>query len=175
MALQILLAVSVFTALIVLLSAIILTARSRLVETGTVTLVVNDERELLVGAGAKLLEVLANAGLHLPAGCGGKGTCGQCRVKVTEGGGPLLPTEESLIGPHEAAQRVRLACQVAVREDLRVWIPEEVFGVREWECSVRSTRGLSTFIKEVVLELPPGEEVPFRAGGYIQVMCPPFR
>jgi Na+-transporting NADH:ubiquinone oxidoreductase subunit F len=175
MALQILLAVAVFTALIVLLSAIILTARSRLVETGTVTLVVNDERELLVGAGAKLLEVLANAGLHLPAGCGGKGTCGQCRVKVTEGGGPLLPTEESLIGPHEAAQRVRLACQVAVREDLRVWIPEEVFGVRQWECSVRSTRGLSTFIKEVVLELPPGEEVPFRAGGYIQVMCPPFR
>jgi Na+-transporting NADH:ubiquinone oxidoreductase subunit F len=175
MALQIVLAVGVFTGVVVLLSAIILAARSRLVETGSVALVVNDDRELVVAAGSKLLEALANAGLHLPAGCGGKGTCGQCRVKVTEGGGPLLPTEESLIGPLEAAQHVRLSCQVAVRDDLRIWIPEEVFGVQEWECTVRSTQGVSTFIKEIVLELPEGEEVPFRAGGYIQVMCPPFR
>jgi len=175
MALQIFLAVAVFTGVIVFLSAVILTARSRLVETGSVALVVNDDRELVVAAGSKLLEALANAGLHLPSGCGGKGTCGQCRVRVTEGGGPLLPTEESLIGPNEAAQNVRLSCQVAVREDLRVWIPEEVFGVRQWECTVRSTRGVSTFIKEIVLDLPKGEEVPFRAGGYIQIMCPPFR
>jgi Na+-transporting NADH:ubiquinone oxidoreductase subunit F len=96
-------------------------------------------------------------------------------VKVTEGGGPLLPTEESLIGPNEASRHVRLACQVAVREDLRVQIPEEVFGVRRWECTVGSTKGVSTFIKEIVLELPPGEEVPFRAGGYIQVECPRYR
>ena len=175
MVLQIVLAVTVFTGVVVFLSAIILAARSRLVETGSVALVVNDDRELVVAAGSKLLETLANAGLHLPAGCGGKGTCGQCRVKVTEGGGPLLPTEESLIGPNEASQHVRLSCQVTVREDLRVWIPEEVFGVRQWECTVRSTRGVSTFIKEIVLDLPEGEEIPFRAGGYIQVMCPPFR
>jgi Na+-transporting NADH:ubiquinone oxidoreductase subunit F len=175
MAQQIILAVAVFTGVIVALSAIILAARSRLVETGSVTLVVNDDRDFTVAAGSKLLAALADAGLHLPAGCGGKGTCGQCRVKVTEGGGPLLPTEESLVSPNEAAQHVRLACQVAVREDLRVWIPEEVFGVRQWECTVRSTKGVSTFIKEIVLELPKGEEVPFRAGGYIQVMCPPFR
>ncbi|UCH30870.1 MAG: 2Fe-2S iron-sulfur cluster binding domain-containing protein, partial [Myxococcales bacterium] len=129
----------------------------------------------MVPAGAKLLEALANVGLYLPSGCGGKGTCGQCRVKVLEGGGPLLPTEESLVGPNEAAQHVRLSCQVTVRDDVRVQIPEEVFGVRQWECTVRSTRGVSTFIKEIVLELPPGEEVPFRAGGYIQVQCPAFR
>ena len=175
MAQQIALAVGVFTGVIVLLSAIILAARSRLVETGSVRLLINDERDLEVAAGSKLLEALANVGLHLPAGCGGKGTCGQCRVKVLEGGGPLLPTEESLLSPNEAARHVRLACQVAVREDLRIQIPEEVFGVRQWDCTVRSTHGVSTFIKEIVLELPEGEEVPFRAGGYIQVHCPVFR
>jgi Na+-transporting NADH:ubiquinone oxidoreductase subunit F len=172
---QILLAVVVFTGIIVSLSAIILAARSKLVQTGEVTLVVNAERDFEISAGSKLLEALAGVGLHLPAGCGGKGTCGQCRVKVIEGGGPLLPTEESLIGPNEASRRVRLACQVAVRDDLRVQIPEEVFGVRRWECTVGSTKGVSTFIKEIVLELPPGEDVPFRAGGYIQVECPPYR
>ena len=175
MAFQILVAVAVFTGVIMTLSVVILAARSKLVETGSVTMVVNDDREFEVLAGPKLLEALANVGLYLPAGCGGKGTCGQCRVKVLEGGGPLLPTEESLVSPNEAAQRVRLACQVAVREDLRVRIPEEVFGVRQWECTVSKTRGVSTFIKEIVLELPPGEDVPFRAGGYIQVQCPPFR
>jgi len=175
MAQQIVLAVLVFTGLIVLLSAVILVARSRLVETGTVQLIVNDDRELEVRAGSKLLEALANVGLHLPAGCGGKGTCGQCRVKVLEGGGPLLPTEESLISPNEAAKHVRLACQVAVRDDIRIQIPEEVFGVRQWDCTVRSSHGVSTFIKEIVLQLPEGEEIPFRAGGYIQVHCPAFR
>ena len=174
MALQIVLAVTVFTGIVVSLSALILVARSRLVETGAVELVVNDDREFKVAAGSKLLVALANAGLYLPAGCGGKGTCGQCRVKVLEGGGPLLPTEESMVSRNEAAQHVRLACQVSVREDIRVQIPEEVFGVRKWECQVRSTRGLSTFIKEICLELPAGEEVPFRAGGYVQVECPPF-
>ena len=175
MAFQILIAVAVFTGVIMTLSAVIPAARAKLVEAGSVTLLVNDDKEFIVPAGAKLLEVLANVGLYLPSGCGGKGTCGQCRVKVLEGGGPLLPTEESLVGPNEAAQHVRLSCQVAVRDDVRVQIPEEVFGVRQWECTVRSTRGVSTFIKEIVLELPPGEEVPFRAGGYIQVQCPAFR
>ena len=107
---QIILAVAVFTGIIVVLSGVILAARSKLVETGSVTLLVNDDRQISVAAGSKLLEALANAGLYLPAGCGGKGTCGQCRVKVTEGGGPLLPTEESLVSPYEAAQKVRLSC-----------------------------------------------------------------
>ena len=174
MAFQIVLAVSVFTGIVVSLSAVILLARSRLVETGTVQMIVNDDRDFQVPAGAKLLTALSNVGLYLPSGCGGKGTCGQCRVTVPHGGGPLLPTEESLIGRHEAAQHVRLSCQVTVREDVRVRIPDELFGVRKWECTLRSNHNLSTFIKEVALELPPGEEVPFRAGGYIQVDCPRY-
>jgi Na+-transporting NADH:ubiquinone oxidoreductase subunit F len=174
-ALQIVLAVAVFTGIVVSLSALILAARSKLVETGSVHMLVNGDKDFEVSAGAKLLVALAKAGLYLPAGCGGKGTCGQCRVKVLHGGGPLLPTEESMVSRNEASQHVRLACQVSVREDIRVEIPEEVFGVRKWECEVRSTHGLSTFIKEICLELPAGEEVPFRAGGYIQVECPPYQ
>ena len=169
MALQIGLAVAVFTGVILFLSVVILLARSRLVETGIVQMVVNDDREFEVRAGAKLLEALSSVGLYLPSGCGGKGTCGQCRVSVLEGGGPLLPTETSIIARHEAAEHVRLGCQVTVREDIRVRIPDEVFGVRKWECRVRSTRGLSTFIKEITLELQEDEELPFRAGGYVQV------
>jgi Na+-transporting NADH:ubiquinone oxidoreductase subunit F len=172
---QIVLAVAVFTGIVVSLSAVILLARTRLVETGVVQMIVNDDRDFQVPAGTKLLTALSNVGLYLPSGCGGKGTCGQCRVTVLHGGGPLLPTEASLIGRHEAAQHVRLGCQVTVREDVRVRIPDEVFGVRKWECTVRSTRSLSTFIKEIGLELPPGEEIPFRAGGYVQVECPRYQ
>ncbi len=175
MALQIVLAVSVFTGIVVSLSALILAARSKLVETGSVHMLVNGDKDFEVAAGAKLLVALAKTGLYLPAGCGGKGTCGQCRVKVLYGGGPLLPTEESMVSRNEASQHVRLACQVSVREDIRVEIPEEVFGVRKWECEVRSIHGLSTFIKEICLELPAGEDVPFRAGGYIQIECPPYQ
>ncbi|MBT8453874.1 MAG: NADH:ubiquinone reductase (Na(+)-transporting) subunit F [Deltaproteobacteria bacterium] len=175
MSLQIILAVSVFTGIVVSLSALILAARSKLVETGSVQMLVNGDKDFEVSAGAKLLVALAQTGLYLPAGCGGKGTCGQCRVKVLHGGGALLPTEESMVSRNEASQHVRLACQVSVREDIQVEIPEEVFGVRKWECAVRSTHGLSTFIKEICLELPVGEEVPFRAGGYIQVECPPYQ
>jgi Na+-transporting NADH:ubiquinone oxidoreductase subunit F len=174
-ALQIVLAVAVFTGLVVSLSALILAARSKLVETGSVHMLVNGDKDFEVSAGAKLLVALSRTGLYLPAGCGGKGTCGQCRVKVLHGGGALLPTEESMVSRNEASQHVRLACQVSVREDIEVEIPEEVFGVRKWECEVRSTYGLSTFIKEICLELPAGEEVPFRAGGYIQVECPPYQ
>ena len=171
---QIVMAVAVFTGIVVLLSAVILLARSKLVETGAVEMIVNDDRDFQVPAGAKLLTALSSVGLYLPGGCGGKGTCGQCRVKVLAGGGPMLPTESALIGRKEAADHVRLGCQVTVREDVRVRIPDEVFGVRKWECKLRSNRNLSTFIKEIDLELPPGEEVPFRAGGYIQVECPPY-
>ena len=175
MVFEIALAVAVFTGIVVSLSGVILIARAGLVETGTVQMIVNDDRNFEVPAGVKLLTALSNVGLFLPSGCGGKGTCGQCRVTVLEGGGPLLPTEASLIGGLEGSQHVRLGCQVAVREDLRVRIPDEVFGVRKWECTVRSSRSLSTFIKEISLALPVGEEVPFRAGGYIQVECPRYQ
>jgi len=171
---QIVLAVAVFTGIIVLLSALILIARSRLVESGVVQMLVNEDRDFQVPVGVKLLGALSGVGLYLPGGCGGKGTCGQCRVRVLKGGGDMLPIEAALIGRREAGDHVRLGCQVTVRENICVRIPEEVFGVRQWECTVRSTRGLSTFIKEIVLEVPRGEHVPFRAGGYIQVACPPF-
>ncbi len=172
---QVFLAVAVFTGIIVLLSGVILLARSKLVETGVVEMIVNDDRDFQVLTGAKLLTALSSVGLYLPGGCGGKGTCGQCRVKVLKGGGPMLPIESALIGRKEAADHVRLGCQVTVREDVRVRIPDEVFGVRKWECTLRSNRCLSTFIKEIDLELPAGEEVPFRAGGYIQVECPRYK
>jgi Na+-transporting NADH:ubiquinone oxidoreductase subunit F len=171
---EIILAVSVFTGVVVSLSALILVARSKLAAGGTVALLVNDDRDYEIQAGGKLLGALTDVGIHLPAACGGKGTCGQCRVQVIEGGGPLLPTETGHISRREANEHVRLGCQVAVREDLRVRVPEELFGVRHWECTVKSTRNVSTFIKEIILELPEGEEVPFRAGGYVQVECPPF-
>ncbi|HSN81884.1 MAG TPA: NADH:ubiquinone reductase (Na(+)-transporting) subunit F [Polyangiales bacterium] len=172
---EILLAVGVFTVIVMSLSALILIARTRLVESGPVHLLVNDDRDFEVPSGSKLLHALAGVGLFLPSGCGGKGTCGQCRVTVLEGGGPLLPTEESLIGPHEAAQHVRLACQVTLRENTRIRVPDQLFGVRKLRCNVRSSRSLSAFIKEIVLELPPGEQIEFRAGGYIQVECPRYR
>ena len=172
--LEIFLAVGVFTVIVVSLSALILLARSRLVETGPVRLLINDDREFEVAAGAKLLNALSSIGLFLPSGCGGKGTCGQCRITVLEGGGPMLPTEESSIGPHEVARHVRLACQLTLREDTRVRVPDQLFGVHKLQCNVRSTRSLSTFIKEIVLELPPGEAMAFRAGGYVQVECPRY-
>ncbi|MGB5809875.1 MAG: NADH:ubiquinone reductase (Na(+)-transporting) subunit F [Polyangiales bacterium] len=172
---EIILAVALFTGIVVTLSALILLARARLIQEGFVELVVNDDRRYTVPAGGKLLGALADIGLHLPAACGGKGTCGQCRVRVLDGGGPLLPTETGLISRREASDHVRLGCQVAVREDLSIRVPDELFGVRLWECTVRSTRGVSTYIKEIVLELPPDGEFSFKAGGYIQVECPPYQ
>jgi Na+-transporting NADH:ubiquinone oxidoreductase subunit F len=123
--------------------------------------------------GGRLLGSLAAAGIFVPSACGGGGTCGQCRVKVLQGGGSLLPTEASLISKREAAEGERLACQVPVSQDMKIKVPEEVFGVRKWECRVRSNDNVATFIKELVLELPEGETLDFRAGGYIQIECPP--
>ena len=167
--------VTFFTGIVLMLSMIILLARSRLVPVGNVEIIVNDDRRLRVPVGGKLINALAGVGLHMPGGCGGKGTCGQCRLQVLDGGGPLLPTEVGLISRREADAHVRLACQVSVRGDLRIRIPDEVFGVRQWECVVRSNRNVATYIKELVLVLPQDEQIPFRAGGYIQVMCPPYR
>jgi Na+-transporting NADH:ubiquinone oxidoreductase subunit F len=171
--LEIGLGVSLFTVIVLALVGLILFARSRLVPSGNVEVTVNQERAVSTPVGLKLLNVLGNAQLFVPSACGGGGTCGQCRVRVLEGGGALLPTEATHISKREAGQGARLACQVVVKEPMSIEVPREVFGVRKWECAVRSNRSVSTFIKELVLELPADERLHFRAGGYIQIECPP--
>ncbi|MBK5968951.1 MULTISPECIES: NADH:ubiquinone reductase (Na(+)-transporting) subunit F [Thiorhodovibrio] len=173
--LDVTLGIVVFTAVVLLLVAVILTARSRLVPSGDVAIHINGEHRVQTRPGNKLLGSLAEAGLFVSSACGGGGTCGQCRVRVLEGGGELLPTESSLISKREASEGYRLSCQLGVKQDLHIELPREVFGVKKWNCRVRSNRSVSTFIKELVLELPAGEQMDFRAGGYIQIECPPYR
>lgn len=170
--LEISLGVAFFSAIVVSLVLIILFARSKLVSSGNVTITINGEKEVVAPVGGKLLATLANANLFVPSACGGGGTCAQCRVKIHDGGGALLPTEESHITKREASLGDRLSCQVAVKQDMVIDVPEEVFGVKKWECTVESNDNVATFIKNVVLRLPEGEEVNFRAGGYIQIECP---
>ena len=165
--------VLIFTGILLVLALMILWVRARLVPQGNVKIRVNEELGLSVPVGGRLLATLADAGIFVPSACGGGGTCGQCRVKVVEGGGSLLPTEASLITKREAADGERLACQVAVTQDLEIRVPEDVFGVQKWECAVRSNGNVATFIKELVLELPAGETLDFKAGGYIQIECLP--
>ena len=171
--LEIGLGVTFFTGIVLALVTIILFAKSKLVAEGNVTILINNEKEVEVPVGGKLMQSLAENGLFVPSACGGGGSCTQCRVKVHEGGGSILPTELSHISKREAREGERLSCQVAVKQDMKITVPEEVFGVRKWDCTVRSNHNVATFIKELVLELPEGEEVPFRAGGYIQIECPP--
>ena len=170
---EILLGVTLFTFIVLMLVALILFARSKLVASGNVSILVNDEKELKAPVGAKLLGALADSKLFVSSACGGGGTCGQCKVKVLEGGGAILPTEESHITKREAREGDRLSCQVTVKQDMKIEVPEDVFGVKQWDCEVVSNDNVATFIKELVLKIPEGEEVPFRAGGYIQIECPP--
>ncbi len=167
------LGVALFTAIILLLVFVILGARSKLVSSGTVKIIVNDDRELQLPVGVKLMQGLADADLFVPSACGGGGTCGQCKVRVLSGGGAILPTETSFINKRETAEHYRLSCQVAVKQDMEVQVPDEVFGVRRIDCTVVSNGNVASFIKELVLALPDGEELEFRAGGYIQIECPP--
>ncbi len=166
------LGVFLFTLIILSLVTIILFARSKLVSTGDVKITINGEKTISVPAGGKLLQTLAAEKLFVPSACGGGGTCAQCRVQVVSGGGSILPTELSHITKREAACGDRLSCQVSIKQDMEVVVPEEVFGVKKWECTVRSNDNVATFIKELVLELPEGEDVNFRAGGYIQIEAP---
>ncbi len=170
--LEINLAVAVFTAVMLALVGIILLARARLVPTGNVDIGINEERTVSTRVGGKLLTALADAKIFIPSACGGGGSCGQCRVKVFEGGGEILPTETSSITKREAAEGERLSCQVVVKQDMKIEVPREVFGVKKWQCKVRSNHNVATFIKELILELPEGEDLQFRAGGYIQIECP---
>ncbi len=171
--LEITLGVALFTSIIIGLVFLILGAKSKLVASGNVDILINDEKTVQTPVGSKLLAALADAKLFVSSACGGGGTCGQCRVKVFKGGGAILPTETSLITKREAAEGERLACQVAVKQDMKIQVPEEVFGVKKWDCTVRSNYNVATFIKELILDLPSGESVNFRAGGFIQIECPP--
>lgn len=171
----VLLGMLMFTLVVLTLVIALMVAKAKLVAAGNVRILVNDDpdKALTVPVGSSLLGTLAGQKIFIPSACGGKGSCGVCKVKVHEGGGALLPTEEGHINRGEAREGVRLSCQVKVKQDLKIELPAEVFDVRKWQCKVRSNHNVATFIKELVLELPEGESVPFRAGGYIQIECPP--
>ncbi len=171
---EIILGVGCFTGIVLILVSLILIARLKLVARGNVTIMVNNKKSIETPIGGKLLGALGNAGLFVSSACGGAGTCGVCRVKVFEGGGAVLPTETSHITKREAREGYRLSCQVAVKQNMKIEIPQEVFGVKKWECTVQSNQNVATFIKELILELPPDAQVDFRAGGYIQIQCPPY-
>ncbi|MBL8314944.1 MAG: NADH:ubiquinone reductase (Na(+)-transporting) subunit F [Rubrivivax sp.] len=166
--------VAMFTVVVLALVALLLGARRKLVQSGSVTITINDDPSLAlkVPAGNTLLGTLGDNKIFIPSACGGKGACGVCEVIVKEGGGTLLPTETGFINRGEAKRGCRLACQVKVKRDMAIEIPAEVFNVRKWKCKVISNRNVATFIKELRLALPEGEEVPFRAGGYMQLECP---
>ncbi|WP_028112125.1 NADH:ubiquinone reductase (Na(+)-transporting) subunit F [Ferrimonas kyonanensis] len=171
---EIVLGVTMFTAIVTVLVLVIMFAKSKLVSSGNISIKINDDEDktITTGAGDKLLGALAGNGIFVSSACGGGGSCGQCRVKVHEGGGEILPTELDHISKREAREGCRLACQVAVKNDMDIELPEEVFGIKKWECEVISNDNKATFIKELKLKIPHGESVPFRAGGYIQIEAP---
>ena len=176
MAFEIVFGVVMFTVVVLALVMVILAARSKLVASGNVQIDINGDADkaIEVPAGGKLLNALAAKGIFLSSACGGGGTCAQCKCKVTEGGGDILPTEEGHFTKGEIREGYRLSCQVAVKQDMKIEVPEEFFGVKKWECEVISNNNVATFIKELVLKLPEGEEVDFRAGGYVQLEAPPY-
>ena len=166
--------VIMFVAIVVILVALILVARKFLVQSGDITMGVNGDPKLAMKcpAGGKLLNNLSEKGIFVSSACGGRGACGQCKVKVTKGGGNVLPIEYSHFSKKEIKEGWRLACQVTVKNDCEIELPASVFGVKKWECEVISNHNVATFIKELRLRIPEGEEVPFRAGGYIQIEAP---
>ena len=176
MQIDLILGVVSFTGVVLLLVLVIIFARSRLVSTGSVNIEINDDpaNTITVPAGSKLLQTLAENKIFLSSACGGGGTCSQCKCLVMDGGGSILPTEESHFTSKEQNEGWRLSCQVAVKNDLKIQIPDEVFGVKEWECEVISNDNVATFIKELILKLPEGEEVNFKAGGYVQLEAPAY-
>ncbi|MDF1766052.1 MAG: NADH:ubiquinone reductase (Na(+)-transporting) subunit F [Gammaproteobacteria bacterium] len=167
--------VALFTVMVMLLVSLILLARARLVSSGDVQIEINGDpdKTLTVPAGGKLLNTLADAGIYLSSACGGGGTCAQCKCQITDGGGSMLPTEEGHFTRGQRRDNWRLSCQVAVKQDMKIEVAPEFFGVKQWECTVLSNDNVATFIKELVLEIPAGESVDFRAGGYVQLEVPP--
>ncbi len=174
MELEIILGVVMFTVIVLALVAVILGARAKLVNSGNVKILINGERTIETEAGGKLLQTLAANNIFLSSACGGGGTCAQCKCRVESGGGEMLPTEASHFTKGEAREGWRLSCQAPVKQDMVVEVPEEVFGVKKWETTVVSNPNVATFIKELTLQLPEGENVDFRAGGYVQLECPAY-
>lgn len=177
MQIDLILGVVAFSGIVIALVLVILGARSQLVSTGLVSIEINGDKDnpIKVQSGSKLLQTLADNKIFLSSACGGGGTCSQCKCQILEGGGSILPTEESHFNSREKNEGWRLSCQVAVKNDLKISVPDEVFGVKEWECEVISNDNVATFIKELVLKLPEGEEVNFRAGGYVQLEAPAYK
>ena len=167
-------AVILFTAVIMLLSVMLIVARKRLVPQGAVKIVVNGDEDnpLIVQPGISLLSALSEKSIFLPSACGGGGTCAMCECHIDSGGGDVLPTEMNHLTRKEAAENKRLACQVKVRQDMQIRIPEEIFGIKKFECEVVSNYNVASFIKEFVVRLPEGQEMDFQSGGYIQIDVP---
>ena len=170
----IIISVVVFLSITLLLVFVLLWAKAKLVPSGNVKLIVNDEMDADVPIGGTLLNTLQGQNIFLSSACGGSGSCGQCRCRVVEGGGEILPTETGFFSRKEQKEHWRLACQTKVKEDMKVLVPEEVFGVKEWECEVISNRNVSTFIKEFVVKLPEGEVMNFKSGSYAQIKIPKY-
>ena len=170
---EIFLSVSMFTVVVIGLVGVILGAKKYLLPEGDVTININDQKDIVVPKGGKLMNALAEEGIFVSSACGGGGTCAQCTVKIFEGGGEILATEKGHINKKEEREGCRLSCQVAIKNDMKIEVPHEAFETKKWECTVRSNDNVATFIKELVLELPEGEDVGFKAGGYIQIECPP--
>jgi Na+-transporting NADH:ubiquinone oxidoreductase subunit F len=172
--LDIYLGVGMFIAIVLALVFIIMFAKSKLVPEGEVTISINGDASKTITAqpGDKLLGALANSGIFVSSACGGGGSCGQCRVNIKSGGGEILPTELDHVSKREAKEGCRLSCQVAVKQDMDIVLPEDVFGIKKWDCAVISNDNKATFIKELKLQVPDGDSVPFRAGGYIQIEAP---
>ena len=168
----ILLSVTVFLIAILIPVTVLVIVRKKLTPQGKVTIDINDEKHLEVEPGKSLLNTLADEQIFLPSACGGKGNCGMCRCQVLEGGGAILPTEKGYFSRKEQMEHWRLGCQVKVREDLKIRVNPQIFGIKKWECEVLSNRNIATFIKELVVKLPEGERLNFQSGGYIQIDVP---
>ena len=170
--LVVLISIAVFLSIIMLLVSVLLYARKKLMPSGEITLTINDEKEFTVTPGSTVLTTLASEKIFLPSACGGGGTCAMCKCQVFEGGGSILPTEVGYFTRKEQQNHWRLGCQVKVKENMKIGIPKEIFGIKKWECEVVSNRNVATFIKEFVVRLPEGETLDFRSGGYIQIDVP---
>ncbi|MCH3924039.1 MAG: NADH:ubiquinone reductase (Na(+)-transporting) subunit F [Bacteroidales bacterium] len=168
----IIISIVIFLSIVILLVAILLYARKKLVPQGEVKININDKKELIVSTGSSLLSTLSEQKIYLPSACGGKGSCGMCKCQVLEGGGDILPTELPHFSRKQIQDNYRLGCQVKVKNDLKIQIPESIFGIKKWECEVVSNDNVATFIKQFVVKLPDNETLNFRSGGYIQIDVP---
>jgi Na+-transporting NADH:ubiquinone oxidoreductase subunit F len=163
----------IFLVVMLILVALLLYARQKLVPSGPVTVTINQDRKVEVNAGSTLLTTLSQEGIYLPSACGGGGTCAMCKCQVLDGAGDILPTEVGYFTRKEVQDKWRLSCQVKVKQDMNIQVPKEIFGIKKWECEVVSNHNVATFIKEFVVKLPEGEDMDFQSGGYIQIDVPP--